>query len=55
MKTFRGFHVFVFTYRAKNENAELAEGFQNMPHGNLDFIKVKKRASKFTQMHRTNF
>ena len=52
MKTFRGFRVFVFTYRAKNENAELAESFQNMPYRNLDFINVKQRASKFTKMPR---
>ena len=48
MKTFHGFRVFVFTYRAKNENAELAESFQNMPYRNLDFTNVKERASKFT-------
>ena len=29
-KTFRGFCVFVFRYRAKNKNAELAESFRNM-------------------------
>ena len=48
MKTFRGFHVFVFTYKAKKENAELAVSFQNMPYRNLDFINVKQRPSKFT-------
>ena len=48
MKTFREFRAFVFTYRAKNENPELAGSFQNMPYRNLDFIKVKQRASKFT-------
>ena len=46
--TFRGFRVSVFTYRVKNENAELAESFQNMPYRNLDFINVKQKASKFT-------
>ena len=48
MKTFRKFHVFVFTYRAKNKNAELVESFQNMPYRNLDFINVNQRASEFT-------
>ena len=47
-KTFRGFRVFVFRYRAKNEDAEFVENFQNMPYPNLDFINVKLRASKFT-------
>ena len=41
MKTFRGFLVFVFMYMAKNENAESAKSFQNMPYRNLDFINVK--------------
>ena len=41
MKTFRGFLVFIFMHRAKNENAESAKSFQNMPYGNLDFINVK--------------
>ena len=47
MKIFRGFHVFVFTYRAKNENVELAENFRNMWYRNLDFLNVNQRASKF--------
>ena len=47
MKTFREFRVFVFTYRAKNKNTELAENSQNM-YCNLDFINVKQRALKFT-------
>ena len=48
MKTLRGFRVFIFTYRAKNKNVELAESFQNMPYLNLDFINIKERGSKFT-------
>ena len=55
MKTFRGFRIFVFTYRAKNENVELAQSFQNMPYRNLDFINIKQRASKFTKMPRAIF
>ena len=48
MKTSLGFRVFIFTYRAKNENVELAESFQNMPYRNLGFINVKQRVPKFT-------
>ena len=31
-KSFRGFGVFVFKYRVKNENAEFAESFQFTLH-----------------------
>ena len=41
MKIFRELRVFVFKHRAKNQNAESAENFQNMPYRNLDFINVK--------------
>ena len=48
MKTFHGFCVLLLTYRTKNENAELVESFENMPYRNLNFLKVKQRALKFT-------
>ena len=54
-KTFRGFRVFVYRYRAKNENGELVERLQNMSYPNLNFINIEQRASKFTQIHSANF
>ena len=37
-------NVFVFRYRAKNENVELARSFQIKSYPNLDFINIKQRA-----------
>ena len=50
-RSFRGFRLFVFRYRIKNENAELAENYLQHVYRKLHFPNSYQMSSKAALVH----